>query len=331
MKILFIGVFHKPWSTNVPMAFEFKKKGIKTICFDYRVSLKAKNKFFIRALDFIKKKSKYLFRILSKFDKYYLHGSWRINRQLLEEVKKGDYDLVFIAKGSTISYKLIPKLNNYTKTWYYYMDPLSNALKDKADKYAKNAFWSSATFSSVNAFFKRKGANSYFIPQGCNTNIFKPSKLKTTKDIDIIFVGTVSPKREIFVNFLKKKGFNIICYGVGWKFPPIYLKNLVDKYRRSKIILNFTRGKIGFSIRVLQAMGTSSFLLSEYCQDLEKFFTKGVYLEWFKTPEELLGLIRIYLSNELLREAIAYQGYEYILKRFSWDNMINKIIQIIRS
>ena len=73
-----------------------------------------------------------------------------------------------------------------------------------AQKYASLSTWSSATFSSVSSYFKRYGANSYFITQGVNPQIFKPRKNKSKKNIDVIFVGSKTPKREKYANFLKK-------------------------------------------------------------------------------------------------------------------------------
>ncbi|MFX0072313.1 MAG: glycosyltransferase [Candidatus Hermodarchaeota archaeon] len=211
------------------------------------------------------------------------------------------------------------------------MDPLYQAIRINAHKYANRATWSNATFSSVNAFFKRNGANSYLITEGINPKIFKPGKVNVKKTIDIIFVGEKTPKRIKFVDFLRKNNININCYGPGWENKPIYIDKLVNEYKKSKIVLNFTRDKIGFSDRVFLTLGTNSFLISEYCRDLERFFKKGIHLEWFKSPEELLRLSKYYLENDEEREAIAKQGYKIVKENFTWDKIIEKIFKIINS
>lgn len=348
MKILFVGAFKNKWSTNIQMVLELKKKNHKVICFDYRFKENITNfqhfqinqlfkislKLFIRQnyINFISKIENInlpFFKFLIRINRYYLFGRWNINRQLINEVKSGKYDLVFLAKTDSINYKLIPKINKYAKTWYFFMDPLKIAININAYKYALLSKWSSATFTSVNSLFKREGANSYFITQGFDPVVFKPSENNFNKKIDVIFVGSFNLKRKNYVNFLEKNNISIICYGSGWKNKPIYLERLVYKYRASKIILNFTEGKIGFSVRVFQAMGTGSFLISEYCKDLEKIFKKGVHLDWFKTPNELLKIVNYYLKNEIIREDIARQGYKYVLENFTWEHIMNKIIQII--
>ena len=77
-------------------------------------------------------------------------------------------------------------------------------------------------------------------------------------------------------------------------------------------------------------MGTGSFLISEYCQDLERFFKKGVHLEWFKTPDDLLDLVNYYLRKDILREKIANQGFKYVIENFTWENIMDKIMTIIK-
>jgi len=360
MRIFFVGVFKEPNSTSIQMAKNFKKH--KVTCFDFRYKklninhpseqkLQKRNqniqnlkeskslinnlkltiylRFYKRIIDRIGKSKISFFKKISLLNKFFLFGNWKISRQILNEVRNNKYDLVLLAKINNINYNLIKKLNKHTKTWYFFMDPLEAALHMDAHKYAALSTWSSATFSSVNAFFKRAGANSYHITEGINTDLFKLTKKEIKKKYDVIFIGSASTKRKKFINFLENNNINVVCYGQGWKKHPVQINKIKDKYNNTKIILNFTRGNIGFSDRVFQVLGTRSFLISEYCKDLEKFFKKGVHLEWFNTPEELLELIQFYLKNDVLRENIAQNGYEFVTKNFTWENTIQKIFQVI--
>ncbi len=363
MKILYVGNFSDIGSADFPRVRGFLKNQYKVICFNYRYKkmvltnnlnnnkdvinkessnslksliysqfgiflIKLRNQY-VRFDIFLKKKN-----YISFFDKinqlitFYLFGNWRINRQLINEIKKTKYDLVFLAKIDLINYRLIKKLNIYSKTWYFFMDPLDIANQMKAYRYASLATWSSATFTSVNRLFKRYGANTYFITEGYDSDMFFPNKNQEKKEIEVIFTGSVSPKRIKFIDFLKKNNINIVCYGIGWKDGPIFVEELASKYRSSKIILNFTKGNIGFSDRVLLSMGTGTLLLSEYCKDLELFFIKGNHLEWFKNESELLDLVRYYLENSQKREQIALNGQRFVLDNFSWKKITERIIRI---
>ncbi|MFW6311192.1 MAG: glycosyltransferase family protein, partial [Nanoarchaeota archaeon] len=290
MKILFIGVFGNKWSTNIPMVKALAKLGHHVSIFDFR--FKARENTLINHPFYFKFIRKYLINFFKlrlwlpeKFKdiRYYLFGNFKTRRQIENIAKRINVDLIFISKMNNIHYKSIQELKKYAKTWYFFMDPLKKGLQINVHKYAQYSDYCSATFSNVKLFFQKNNENSYFITQGVNTELFHPETEEGNKEkeIDIIFVGTKSPKREFYINYLKKNGIYVKCYGDGWHNQSIYLEDLVEKYRKSKIILNFTRRKIGFSIRVFQALGTGSFVLSEYCRDLEKIFNKREHLDWF--------------------------------------------------
>lgn len=362
MKILFLGVFSDPSSADIPRARAFMNFKHDVKCFDYRKKFKRnskgqkerlntiKNQFYSQSViksiikslknilkkeysKLIKKIKNYkhlkLFYIILNIHRYYLFGHWSKNRQLINEVKNNKYDLIFLAKAGSINYNIIPILNKYSKTWYFFCDPIKNAYFMDAHKYAKLCTWSSATFTSINNLFRQEGANSYFITEGYNSKVFKPSKKSMNKTFDVIFTGSISPKREKYINFLKKNKINVYCFGKGWENNPIYLEELASNYRKSKIILNFTRGNIGFSDRVFLSMGTGTLLLTEYCNDIGKLFKKKIHLDWFKTPEELLKLINFYLKNDELREKLSQQGEQFVRKHYTWEKIVEKILKIV--
>ena len=331
MKILCLGIFSDPSSTNIQMAKAIKKKKGRVICFDYLNNNKTDfNRFHRNILNKIEKIRLPFFNKIAEFHRFYLLGNWNVNRQLLHEVKNNNYDLVIFPKTPSINYHLISKLNKYTRTWYFFMDPLHQALRVNAQIYASLSTWSSATFSSVNTLFKRGGARSYHITEGYNPEIFNPGNTDSIKSIDIIFVGSISPKREKFIKFLRENKIKVSAFGPGWENKSIYIDDLAVKYRDAKIILNFTRGNVGFSDRVFHAIGSRSLLISEYCRDLERFFKKGVHLEWFKSPEELLELIKLYINDNDLREKIANQGYNFVIDNFTWEKIVEKILNIVK-
>lgn len=359
MKILVVGVFQNKWSTIISMAKELKLLGHSVVLFDYRYKRRdnsvietnlsvnkqkkakittdlkhffVKTKFYSYLKGWVEKITKIPyepFQIIRNTYLYYLFGRWAINRQLLREIKRNHYDLIFLTKTEVINYNLIPKMWNYAKVWYYFMDPLDKALEIKAYKYACNSNWSSASSTSVVNLFKKKGANAFFITQGVNTRVFKPLNYK--KEIDVIFVGSKSKKRAQYIDIIKRNGFDIECFGPGWKKTPIYLKELNKKYNLAKIVLNFPRTNVGFSIRVFQSMGSGSFTLSEYCKDIEKVFQKEKHIDWFKNKEELINLLDYYIKNEEKRELIAKNAHSFVYKHYSWDIIMKKIMKIIES
>lgn len=347
MKILFVGAFNNNWSANYPRAWGLKNSNHRVICFDtrYRISKTRKESnelnqsktnilrkyiydgFYEKWINRIRRKKHLSFfnKILNIND-YYI-SNWKMNRQLFSEVKKNKYNLVFLAKVSNIHYKLIPKLNKYSKTLYLMMESLYFAVKVNTLKYASLSTYVCANKSTVKAYFKKNGIDSFLVTEGVNTAIFHPGQKNTKKEIDVVFVGALTPQRHKYISFLRKNGINVVCYGVGWENEPIYLEKLAEKYRKSKIVLNFNRGDSGFSDRVLLSMASGSLIISEYCRDLERFFQKKIHLDWFKTNEEMLQIVRFYLNNDNETQKITQSGNKFVLNNFTWDQKMKEILQ----
>ncbi|MBN1213826.1 MAG: glycosyltransferase family 1 protein [Candidatus Lokiarchaeota archaeon] len=348
MKILYVGNFSDQWSADFPRAYGLLNNDHKIVCFDMRFKKnnrdykkKSNNNYnHVQKTNLFKILIKKVYKILSKilekssldkinkFFNYYYFKDWEINTLLLNEVKNHNYDLVFLTKANNIKPKLILKLNKYSKTWYFFMDPLNIALSMKAYIYAQNCTWASATFSSIRNLFRKYNMNSYFITEGYNEKIFKP--ILKNKNIDVIFVGSTNSKREMYINYIKKNNINIVCYGKGFNNPPLYLENLAEKFCEAKIVLNFTQGNIGFSDRVFYCMGCKSFLLTEYCKDIESLFERKKHLDWFHDKKDLISLIKYYIENDELREKIAYQGYKIVSKNYTWNKIMKKISNILK-
>ncbi len=335
MNILFVGVLDVSWSLNIPLMREFEKEGHKVVPFNY-ITIAEKYAGDTRRYQFLLREK--LGRLLrkpfmpDKLKRYYCktNGRYQMNQDLLTEVKKGSYDLVFLSKAGKIDWEIISEINKKTRTWYWFVDPIETAMEMNAKNYVQRCTWCSATFSNVTDFFKKYNKNSYFITQGSDPSL-SINEENSTKEIDVIFVGSKDNKRKRYIEYLKKNRVGVIWFGPGADNPPIYLDELFQKYKKSKLILNFTRDKHGFSARVFKAMGLGSMVLTEYCEDIGKIFEKGKHLDWFFTKEECLEKIQFYLKNNDLRERIAASGAEYVQSNFSWSKIIDRILEVINT
>ena len=330
MKILFVGVLDKEWSTNCSMKRVLEDAGHTVISFNYRTitenfkSTGLPNKWLDKLASFLRSE-----RVPLNFGWYYKRGSRnKMNSLLLDKVKQEEFDLVLLSKTDTVDPRLLTKINKYSPTWYFFMDPMDQVRHINATAYAVRATWASATFSDVTEHFKKAGANAYWITQGVDTEVFKPKSLP--KSYDVVFVGTKTAKRQRYINALENAGILVTCFGDGWQNPQVFHDKLVNIYHKSRIILNFCRAGRGFSIRVFQVMGTGSFLLSEYCSDFEAFFKAGLHLDWFKDEEGLVDKTKHYLANESQCQKIAMQGSAYVYENCSWKKSMNDICKIVK-
>lgn len=330
MRILFVGVFEPPHSSHHPMARELRALGHDVEEFDYRRLERLGrpgSAWGLRARKFVS-----LVRApwMSRFTTlllFSLPGMKRqMNARLLERVRRNRYDLVLLAKAELVDCRLIEEINRRSRTWYYFMDTLAMARSMRAPEYARRVTFSSASRNNVVELFERAGGRSLFLTQGVQTEIFNPG-LGAAKTADVVFVGRLLPHREAVVRHLRLHGISVATYGRDSDNPPVYLEALRDLYRGAKIALNLNSdpGSTGFSIRVFQVLGTGTMLVSEHCRDLELLFTRGSEMEWFKTPDEALEIIRRYLKDDDARERIARAGCRTVNERFTWRHIMSTL------
>ncbi|HEX2852175.1 MAG TPA: glycosyltransferase [Opitutaceae bacterium] len=101
----------------------------------------------------------------------------------------------------------------------------------------------------------------------------------------------------------------------------------------SRIALNIgidlAKGETG-NMRMIEATGLGSFLLTEYQDNIRRYFEPGLEVETFRSPGELAEKIRHYLGHEAEREAIARRGRERCLRDFSMSKSAKRLVDLIR-
>ena len=106
------------------------------------------------------------------------------------------------------------------------------------------------------------------------------------KDIDIAFVGNVTPRRKIIFDKLARK-FNTVIKSV-------YKEEMVEIFNRSKIILNVHAEEfLDTETRMFEALGCGVFVLSEKLSDDNPFIAGEHYIE-VNNLAELESMIEFY-------------------------------------
>lgn len=334
MNILFVGVLDVPWSTNVEMKKALIELGHQVDSFNYRsiadnhipawqrnaIFTVFFNKLFslFRRLDWLPKGMRGLY--------FSILGRRVMHNLLMEQVGSKNYDLVLLAKTDTVNPATIAEISRHVNTWYYFMDPMDQVDRITAAWYATSATYASASFSDVWELFLQHNPNSHWMTQGIDPDTFYPLE-GVEKTIDVMFAGTRTAKREEYLQKIRERGIKVTCYGAGWENTAIYQSELVNKYRQSRIVLNLCRDGRGFSVRVFQVLGTGSFLLSEYCEDLEQIFEKGKHLDWAETAEEMADKVQHYLNHYEEREAVAIEGCSFVYKEKTWNKLMSALLK----
>lgn len=108
-------------------------------------------------------------------------------------------------------------------------------------------------------------------------------------------------------------------------------KHLAAAYHRADMILNITleQGFSSMNSRVLEALATGSFLVSDYVEDTAKYFEDGKDLILYKNTDELINTIAKYLNNPSERTKIKGNAIEKIEKNHTLLSRAEVILKII--
>ena len=85
------------------------------------------------------------------------------------------------------------------------------------------------------------------------------------------------------------------------------------------------------NMRLFEVTATGTFLLTEYFDNLKKFFEPGTEIEYFQSDRELIDKIRYYLQHPEERERIAELGRRRCMRDHSMTRRSQALDQIIRS
>ena len=111
-----------------------------------------------------------------------------------------------------------------------------------------------------------------------------------------------------------------------------YMKEMPVMFANSKVNLNITLRNIktGIPLRALDIMGAGGFLLTNYCYELSEYMNDGDDYVTFIDSEECCDKAEFYIKHDEKRKRIARNGQDKIIKMFTYDNQISKMMEILR-
>jgi spore maturation protein CgeB len=111
-------------------------------------------------------------------------------------------------------------------------------------------------------------------------------------------------------------------------------EELAEVYCRSKIIVNAARDDYpdDANMRVFEAMASGGLLITRLPSELTSFgFKEGVHFIGYNRPEEVVGLVQQYLTDEIARTRIAKTARDRVLREHTYDNRVQTLFRIIES
>ena len=116
--------------------------------------------------------------------------------------------------------------------------------------------------------------------------------------------------------------------GVNNKGIIDYYDEMPKVFKASDINLNITLRSIqrGIPLRAMDIMGCGGFLLTNYQEDMLRFFDPGEDFVYYESRQDLMDKIEFYLEHEEERRRIAENGYSKVCSSHTLDQRLEEII-----
>jgi spore maturation protein CgeB len=198
---------------------------------------------------------------------------------------------------------------------------------------------------------------SFYLPLGVNPDLYIANAAITKTIPEIVFVGRplTDIRLSILCKIIKafpgklgiysyKKHFDtsveeiskrnmlnsdlIDVYKNSYKGFLQTEKDLAEVYSGAKIVLNITmnQGLSSMNYRVLEVLASEGLLMTDFKQDTADYFIEGSELLFYRSIDDLIDKISLYLNEEVLRKEIAKNGRKKILKYHTFKQRAAKIL-----
>lgn len=284
---------------------------------------------------------------------------YRLNRDLIAKSCHFKPDLIFTYRGTHISAATISKIKKniprcqifgYNNDdpfapghppwlWRHFLKALP--VYDMVMAYRHQNLWHLKNSGARHVELLR----SWFIPW-LNYPIDMTEEDMTRYGCDIVFVGHYEPDQRVaLLESIARRGWHLRLFGPGYDWDPVIsrspdLARLIpvrlvwgDDYNRAlcgaRIALCFLSklNRDTYTRRCFEILGTRTFMLSEYTEDLAGLFREGEEAEFFRSPEEMMAKIELYLTDESRRKAVAEAGFRRVHK--DGHDVVSRMRQVL--
>ncbi len=270
------------------------------------------------------------------------HRDFReLNEALLRLVEQSRPDVIFAV---LYHYEI------WLETWEILRDAgivaTINWTTDDSWKYAQfsrlvapafHAF--TTTYPAICARYQHDGISHVLLTQwAANAASLQPPLPAGECEYLVSFVGTAHGKRRTWIDALRQRGIDVACFGYGWPNGPVAAAAIPQIIRNSVISLNFAnsarvwdgmlpRQTNQIKARTFEVPGAGGFLLTEWADNLERYYTPEREIEVFHNLSELTDKIRYYLAHPVERDAIAWAGYERTCAEHTYDQRLREVLE----
>ncbi|MBD3169712.1 MAG: glycosyltransferase [candidate division Zixibacteria bacterium] len=262
---------------------------------------------------------------------------YRIQRSNLTNILLGlDVDALIVNRGEGIDPQIIRSMNCPTLLWYgeyIHGNDQAAILHRQELLYNGSAFdyviWEGFREELSMSVMRNLGCSnvSYVYPNRIDKDVYR--KMKVKKEYDVNFIGSLTPRREEFLNYIMEK----TNYEVN--FTTTYdIEEQVRIFNESRINLHINFApyhlETTVNLRVFDVLSCGCFMLSEGVEH-DEMFKDGEHLAFFKPgdKDDMVQKIDYYIKNSRERNSIAKQGRKYLHENYSVDDTVLALLDAI--
>lgn len=121
----------------------------------------------------------------------------------------------------------------------------------------------------------------------------------------------------------------------GWQYHAelSYYDDLPDFYPSSDINFNCTSQQMKGAVnqRVFDVPCCGAFLLTDYRRQMEELFEPGREIVYYNHPDEIPGLVEIYMNAPEKRERISRAARKRVLAHHTYDHRMTSLVETMRA
>ncbi|QGY39084.1 glycosyltransferase [Pseudodesulfovibrio cashew] len=120
----------------------------------------------------------------------------------------------------------------------------------------------------------------------------------------------------------------------GWRYHGelSYYDDLPDFYPLSEINFNCTSQQMKGAVnqRVFDVPTCGAFLLTDYRRQMEELFEPGSEIVYYEHPDQIPGLVDLYLNDPERRRAVAEAARKRVLAEHTYDHRMAALVETMR-
>lgn len=259
---------------------------------------------------------------------------WLNEQRVLELVKREQPDFVIVNSGgmslTPVTIKFL-KEKKIVTVGISLSDPDIFPENGKIYSEYYDLFYTNSQYALTNLYSKK--TNIELLPFAASPRLHRPLD-NIDRIYDIVVVGHARPKRIKIIRRLKKY-FNVSLFGNGWgnEYKSVHGEDHVKAINSGKMYLSSSEtaaGCMNVKVGVFEAIACKTCVVTQMFDEMESYFRYGIDILGYVNDDILVDVINTYINNDKLRNWIANNSYERLLREHTWTKRWERVLDDIR-